>query len=653
MNNVLGSIDSLLSQSRVSLDETSDDVTIVVPVERQFQPNPVVGALKALWEIPQDFGNLFELMIVMRRADTREELRIYRDGSTNVRQYVFRERWEVCNDCSDMLSSLGQLCSKRDYSNAAKTAVKFIVHLVDCTHRRASVSLEIIVRKQNLCQLAISEAGQLKCANLSFWYKLDSFLSWLTKLSLWDFFHIYAENLNAVPVVLVHRPEDLQSSSHGAFTIVAVRDFPELADPSQTAHREAIVKRMRKEFDEISKGTVFRNAPIVPPSMLFLTGQADRGFVERFMRSICKITFYSALCLVADFVAVSGNVVELGNDMAYGFRSVKMVLSDDDQDLIIEMVDDGVRKLKKDVCAEKTAEIYDSFFELLGRDIGGALRKTAVKELLKQRFNTIVELVLETKSMINYYATLRNDLLEKRIDELASVLQKISDSAVGSSRSLSEILESMQHDVTNLSMVLFGALLLQAYSYISKAITPAELSLFFLVFCSFCSLLLLLVDFRLSDVYDTGRFVRQTYFSLEQTLSQETGLKLPAWGELVENSYSNLVNRVQVVDILTWGAIAFDLLACYYLISMIGVYGYSARLQLAFVVGIAVSYLTVFLAVRRTKRGFEKIMGRTSISDFLIRVSLIVLCLGTSWWILNHWSEIAIMTQTVFGRLIK
>jgi hypothetical protein len=134
---------------------------------------------------------------------------------------------------------------------------------------------------------------------------------------------------------------------------------------------------------------------------------------------------------------------------------------------------------------------------------------------------------------------------------------------------------------------------------------------------------------------------------MEQTLSQETGLKLPAWSELVENSYTNLLNRAQVVDILTWGAIAFDLLACYYLISTIGGYGYSVRLQLEFVVGIAVSYLTVFLAVRRTRCGFEKIAGRTGMSDFLIRVSLMVLCLGTSWWILNHFSEIVMMTQKI------
>jgi len=165
------------------------------------------------------------------------------------------------------------------------------------------------------------------------------------------------------------------------------------------------------------------------------------------------------------------------------------------------------------------------------------------------------------------------------------------------------------------------------------------------VFGASCSFLLLLIDFRLSDVEDSGKFVREAFASLENSVSQQTGLRVTTWGDLVESSYRSLLKRVEILDTLTWGALVGDLAFTYYLLFMLKHYGYAWWTSVISGAATTILFVTMFAVIRRTKSGVSKIRGRCTSGTLLVLTAMIVVVIGTSFLVISSWSEMAAEMQ--------
>jgi len=649
LGTILVSIDSLLSDPTVALRETSDDIKVSMP-ERCTKGllDLTRQTLATLWHAVLEAKGLFELTVTMTRERRQEVLRLYEDCSYDPSARVFGESWEACRECSRLLSSFGEIYSSHDYCDAPQTVLDLISHLTVCKVRKVSVKLEITVNKRTLSEYANIEAGQPKFISLEFWYELKNFCDWFAGRSPWDFFRRYVQNLNRLYAVIVHHPKGLRPSENGAFIIVPTTELASLSDASRTTKRESDIARIRQETEGLAGETVLKNAPPIPPSILLLNVQ-DPNIWQHLSAAFSKILAYSIFSIVSDSVRITADWCQFSNDLPYGTQSVSLAFSADDKNLIIEIMGGTTHRILQNNWITNVLEFHTTFCELLGREPYRTLRKTAVSGLLKLKFGDIVELLLETKTLLTYYNTLRKQLLQRRIDDLAKVIEKLSDSAIKSSTSLSQMLESMQHDVSNLSIVLLGALLLQMYSYISKAVNVNQLILLLVSSGIVSSFLLLLVDFRLSDVEDAGNFVRETFSSLERAISQETGLRVATWEELVKNSHKLLVKRIETIDTLTWSALACDLGVVYYILLKLGDYGYSWYVPVLAGVITSVGFLAEFLLVRRTRSGVSKVEGRTSMGTFLLLISLLILAIGTSMLIIRSWSHIISEMGRILG----
>ena len=641
LNSLLDSIETLLSKNGVALRETSEELGIAVhsPSLRDLA-DEIRTTLGILWSVSFRSKGLFQLAIVMTREKTQEVLHVYEDCSTDAGADVFDEAWDECPECSNFLSSLAELYSTHDSASAARTLVDFISHLSHCAVRQTHVQLEAIVSKRTICQLAMKEAGEPQFVFPSFWYDIEAFYVWLNGMSPWDFFRRYTQKLDSAYIIITKRPKGVAVAERGAFIIVPVDNISVLSDRMRTTNRVENLQNIVRERDGMAAELVLRNSPLVPPSILLLNVQ-DYGPEDKFLKALCGIVAYSMFCVVSDEVESSGDLFEFSKILPYERRAVKIALSTNDNDLLIQIRGKPDHRISKNEFLRKAIEIHAVFCEFMGHDAYSVLRKTAASELLKLKFATIVDLVLETNSLLTYYSTLKNQLLEKRIDQLAVVTERMSDSAVKSSLSLSEMLESMQHDAANVSLVILGGLLAQGYSYVSKLLEASQLVPLLILFGILCSLLLLLVDFRLSDVEDTGRFVREAFASLETTVSQQTGLRVSTWGDLVDNCYRSLLKRVQILDTLTWGALVGDFALTYYLLFMLKYYGYDWWVAVVLGAATAVLFVTVFAVIRSTKSGVSRIRGRSTGGTLLVLIALLVVVIGTSLLVIWSWPEIA------------
>jgi hypothetical protein len=637
LQSVLSAIDNLLDK-KARLTETSEDIRIFNQFGSPKEWKQLQSALATFWSASKVEKNLFELNIVMTKAQAQEIVHFYEDCSSDWGEEIFDRPWEDCEDCPRFLSMIGEVSSTSDFGSAPQIFSDFLSHLTGCTSRSVTVQLEIVIKKGTLSKVAYREAGQPKFVDLSIWYDVKNFQTWLTSLSPWDFFHNYAERLNAVHTVLLHHSDKPIPSSSGTLTILSVSSMLLLSDISKTALRESDIDRIRKEADGLAREVVFKDVPLIPPGILI--GEKLSSGTDLLLEPLCPILAYSIFSIFCDSAKPSGQFTEFINDLPYGAQSVKVSFSIDSNDLIISCEQKADVTIHKSEWIRKASQLYSTFFEHPGKEGYGALRKTAISELLKLKFSNIVELVLETTSLLAYYANARNALLERRIDELATVMEKISDSAVKSSVSLSDMMESMQHDITNVSILLLGALLAQVYSFISRALNVKQLFLLLAVFGILSSLFLLTMDFRLSDVEDSGRFIKKTFDSLEDSLFHQTGLAIVAWREFVRSSYESLLKRVEIVDTLTWGALASDIIVTYYILNNLVSYGYAWWLPPTSGVGTALVFAALFWTIRKTKTGLEKVKGRSTLGTLLVALTLTALLIGTVLLIVEAWSKI-------------
>jgi hypothetical protein len=636
---IVSVVDDLLDKKTI-LTETSDEIRTLGHFQSSREWKQLKDPLDTLWRASKITKGLFELNLIIRREQIQEVVHLYEDCSSDRKDEILEEPWENCASCSQFLNTLEQLHSSRDYQSAPRIVVDFVSHLASCSARSASVQLEVVVKKKTLAEVARTETSEPQGIKLSVWYDLKNFQSWLSSLSPWDFFHNYGQETDSAYGVLVHRSYGAALIRSGAFLIIPTSSMTILSDPTETAVRADDMKRIRLEAEGLAREIVLKDLPYVPPRML-LARRTEYQPDDTFLESLSRVLAYSIFCVVCDSARPVKEFTEFTNSLPFGAQSVRLSFASDADDLVIHMDGNEDLKIRKSDWMQKVVQIYSTFCEHPGAEGYGALRKTAVSELLKLgKFANVVNLVLETDSLLAYYKTVRDQLLERRIDQLAAVIEKISDSAAKSSISLSEMIESMQHDITNVSMLLLGALLVQVYSYISKALSAKQLFLLLTVFGVTSSLFLLLLDFRLSDIEDSGKFIKQAFNSLERSLFQQTGISIVAWGEFVNNSYKSLVKRIEIVDTLTWGSIALDILGTYYFLFNLTYYGYAWWLALALGVSTAVAFVLVFFTVRRTKSGFDRVRGRSTVGTLLILLTLATVCAGSALLTIGYLSRI-------------